>query len=1164
MSTANIAKSKLVPDSIRIAPYYVNWDEDKNHMAVLYRPGYAVQASELTQMQLILQNQIERFGNHIFKNGSKILGGSISIDKSAKHINLQTQYAGTDIVASSYVANTITHSSGNTYVQAYVIGSAEATANDSPVIVVKYITGNEFENSTTIKTNSNVYANIATTNSSGYCTAISISEGIFYVNGYFVKVPEQTLVVDKFSTQANARIGLEYSNDIIDSSQDTDLLDPAQEASNYQAPGANRLQINFDLAYRSLTSEDDDNFVEFMRIENGILKSEIVYPQYSALGDTLARRTYDESGNYTVRPFLLNVFEHPTDDASLDFRIDPGKAYINGYETETISQQSITVPRARANSSLVNNYDIPMNYGNYIIVGDLKANLDMASGSIADIHCVPYQFANTTSNTGYTSTKIGTGHIKYISFEGGSNTTNANTRTYRVGLFDTAFANLTSNVSAATANGFLIYDPTFKFSANANAYNGATLRIIPSTGGAAVAETLVISAYGGNAAFKTINTATSFVNTPNNAFQFSIDYDFKMAESLIVNGFSAGAPTRGLTVNLTTDSKSANALIGLANGDAYLKESTLTSLVFPFPQSFIKAGSITDQSFQYIKKIAVTFTGGTTTATLATYPAETFNGGGGTGTSSAALSNFIVIDDTTGRVIEMSTIGITLGVATFTAKDSSQAGAATVYAVINLNSGQNVLAKSKTLTTGNTSHLVLSSSNGSFVTGSTNTTVYLVPGQAVIQTPSRVPDTDMSLYVSDVKSVTKIYDLAGAAIPAAGSSLSGYTDVTSKYSIDNGQRDTHYDHASIRLKSRVTAPQGPLIVCFDWYDHLAGGTSDGLGYFSVDSYPNVANTAGYAAIPTFTKSDGTVLQLRDTIDFRPKRQNASNTSPNYTVQGLRIPVPNQNFSADYQYYLGRRDYLVISPNQSNPFNLIQGEPGLYPQWPRLQNDSMVLYKIYLEPYTLGTANARLEFVENKRYTMTDIGTLEDRIENLEYYNTLTLLEKSVTDLSITDSDGLERSKYGVLVDNFSTYGSGDIDNPDYSVAIDKIYGAILPRQVTTESKLYVANETNTSSLGEISTLSYTKEACVSQLYATKWVNVQPYLFADFIGTVYMDPPADNWIDTIQAPDVIINSGAVNADLLANNSTNSNRSNTRNNAFTTTHNAHLVHFGTRKV
>ena len=48
-----------------VDPYYDDFDEDKKFLRVLFKPGYAVQARELTQLQSILQKQVERFGNQI-------------------------------------------------------------------------------------------------------------------------------------------------------------------------------------------------------------------------------------------------------------------------------------------------------------------------------------------------------------------------------------------------------------------------------------------------------------------------------------------------------------------------------------------------------------------------------------------------------------------------------------------------------------------------------------------------------------------------------------------------------------------------------------------------------------------------------------------------------------------------------------------------------------------------------------------------------------------------------------------------------------------------------------------------------------------------------------------------------------------------------------------
>ena len=55
--------------NFNVDPYYDDFDEDKKFLRVLFKPGYAVQARELTQAQTIVQKQIERFGNHIFKIG---------------------------------------------------------------------------------------------------------------------------------------------------------------------------------------------------------------------------------------------------------------------------------------------------------------------------------------------------------------------------------------------------------------------------------------------------------------------------------------------------------------------------------------------------------------------------------------------------------------------------------------------------------------------------------------------------------------------------------------------------------------------------------------------------------------------------------------------------------------------------------------------------------------------------------------------------------------------------------------------------------------------------------------------------------------------------------------------------------------------------------------
>ena len=66
--------------NLNINPYYDDFDKAKNFYKVLFRPGHPVQARELTGLQSILQNQVESFGKHIFKEGSMVIPGGVEYD----------------------------------------------------------------------------------------------------------------------------------------------------------------------------------------------------------------------------------------------------------------------------------------------------------------------------------------------------------------------------------------------------------------------------------------------------------------------------------------------------------------------------------------------------------------------------------------------------------------------------------------------------------------------------------------------------------------------------------------------------------------------------------------------------------------------------------------------------------------------------------------------------------------------------------------------------------------------------------------------------------------------------------------------------------------------------------------------------------------------------
>lgn len=1161
--TANIANTNVVPAGTVGSPYYDDYNEGNYYHRILFRPGYAVQARELTQMQTIAQNQVERFGRSIYQNGSLVSGGQISMDY-ARTINLQPQYSGTDINVSSFLGKTIAYSSTNTYIQAVVVGTSSATTSDPPSITVKYITGNEFGTGDTIMVpNTTTFATIASSNPFANGTIASVNDGVFFFNGYFVKAPGQTVIVDKYTRNANARVGLQLSDGIITEDSDSSLLDPAQESSNYQAPGASRYQILLNLSTRSLTSTDDSKFSELLRIENGVIKKKVIYPQYSALEDTLARRTFDESGSYTVRPFRISIGDSTVGSASsYSAVLDPGKAYVFGYEFETISQTPIEIPRARTTANVLN-YNLNTSYGNFLFVGDGRGFIDHSSAEVVDLHCVSHISvsnvatpATTPPGAHYRSTRIGTGRVRMMTYDSAANTANQATRVYRMYLFDTQFSNLTSNISnLVSPTQITLYDPNGSnvFSSTSNAYVGATLRL---TSGPGSPQQALISRYEvdtttgtKNVYTRTALSTTSSLLAPNNLTRIVIEFDAKDIESIVIpTSGNTGANSTWTKYNVTNSNK--------VGEDTYFQESTDSSLVFPLPQQFIKETSLVTPLYPsyYYRKVfsGVAFSDGAVSISVDNIT-ERFAASVGTisGSSSTALTNFTVFVTAAGGtraigdIVELNSITISSPsnqTAQFnTGRGVGDSFTATIVATVQIvggATGTEAGQKSKERIVGNTSTFNQSGiSNGSFTrtytepltnfTSTSNTTVYLRSGHVVIQDPFKIPQLSQSLYISDVAKINVIYDLAGAGFPAAGSSLTGYTNITNRFNFDNGQRDTHYGHASISLKPSVSPPTGNLVVCLDWYDHKAGPQSaSGLGYFSVDSYPDA-----YADISSYKQGDGLEFNLRDCIDFRPRIQNAQNTAVTYSYQGLRLSIPTDNFyTRQYSYYLARRDKLVLTKDRR--FKLVQGIPSANPQEPGDITDSMVLYKLYTPPYTLYPSNVSVEYVENKRYTMRDIGSLETRISNLEYYTTLSLLEKNATDISITDDLGLSRAKYGIIVDSFTGHSIGDVTNLDYDCSMDITSGGMTARNLAKASKLYYSSNSGASVASQVATMNYTEETFVSQGFATKTENLQPYMFATYAGTISMWPDNDIWIDTVTAPAVVINPSGQNDNLVS--------------------------------
>ena len=130
------------------------------------------------------------------------------------------------------------------------------------------------------------------------------SSGIYFMRGSFVNVNDELLILDQYTNNPTYRIGFNVNEQIVTSDADETLTDNSQGYNNFAAPGADRFKILPTLTKKLVTDLDNTNFIQIAEVNNGILRETKSTTQYSFISDELARRTYDESGDYYVKAFF--------------------------------------------------------------------------------------------------------------------------------------------------------------------------------------------------------------------------------------------------------------------------------------------------------------------------------------------------------------------------------------------------------------------------------------------------------------------------------------------------------------------------------------------------------------------------------------------------------------------------------------------------------------------------------------------------------------------------------------------------------------------------------------------------------------------------------------------------------------------------------------------
>lgn len=328
-------------------------------------------------------------------------------------------------------------------------------------------------------------------------------------------------------------------------------------------------------------------------------------------------------------------------------------------------------------------------------------------------------------------------------------------------------------------------------------------------------------------------------------------------------------------------------------------------------------------------------------------------------------------------------------------------------------------------------------------------------------------------------------------------------DITGLFTIDNGQRDSWYENGRLVVKS------GDLItrtvkVTYKYFAHSAGD------YFTVDSYAGLTRQT----IPSYKGQN-----LADYIDFRPLKNSADDFTA-ATVFG-EILKPGDTIRADITYYLPRRDILVV--NAEGNFQTIRGIPSLEPVVPDTPPDAMKLYELYIPAYTEKTSDVLVKLVDNRRYTMRDIGKLETRINNLEYYTTLTALETNTNKTEVLDPvTGNNRFKNGFAVDGFTDFRLADVEHPEWGASLDLNGKKLKSSFAQNEVGFTLGTATNAIKPSSVWMKPYTHQKVVDQPYATTTININPYAVFTWTGNIALTPDRDFWKDVVYAQPIIIN------------------------------------------
>lgn len=1052
-------------------PYYDDFNPDRNFLRIVFNPGRAVQARELTQLQTILQNQVASMAGHFFKNDSIIIGAKISTNPTKPGVTIHNKTVANrvtgdlsgdpltsliqvkDLVGKRFVNSDPTVIGGPAPTKSLKITQAILDQSDTSKIHLYFTfagptpTENElfFDSAT-----GSVVVKCAT----NFFNAISArcEPGIVWRNGHFISVIEQEIIVGNDQT-LTYNIGFRFDEKVVTESDrfyGNELKDPANGFYNFNAPGAHRYQVipvlDFYMAKDFGLKSDafKASFTTYFAIDDGKIIFDQRDTQYAKILDLLASRTFDESGNYVVENFKLTSVDSP--ENTLTYSMSPGKAYVLGYEIKKIISERLVVPRARVTQTLNSTYARAEEHF-YFVVKPGPRGLDMlGQPNITDrptVQCYSKALGTEALDAGYIGTcrveslvRVGTEWRLYVSEFGSIRNHLKSVKSIRQTITGSPFS----------TNGFNVFTIPDTNVTSASVQGLRRNAVSGSSDGLGSVSGARVSA-----------TGTQYLTSVFRGDQFPFVYPVKGA-TFLRNVFPGESSFDSAAVRQVTF-----ATIG-----AGIVEATITA---ENDRIRFQAGNVQLVAFQ----------------------TPVFGG-----SLAVPLSGDVNVSVNTS--VSPHQITITIDGASGTAIEAAANKTARVYLTEQL-----VEAAPRQKSLARSVEQVSVPFNLSLVTDRYWFTLSREDGYRL---------TRVRIITNSIGGQPKVLT----------------EEEMKKVKFDDGQRDTYYDKVRVSNLRTALSPflansSATTQVEFT-YEYFEHSNAEHQHYFSVNSYPFAETQLG--SIPTYkSSSNGRVYDLVNCVDFRVKKTELG--------AGKKLIVPESFFDTDAEIYLPRIDKVSLS--STGEFIVTEGIPSQEPEAPNDVSSAMTLYVIQVNPYTKDRRDIKIVPMDHRRYTMRDIGKLEKRIERLEYYTAMSLLEQSAANLTIIDSaSGFDKFKSGIFADPFNNHALGDTTNEEYRCAVFPYEGGITCPHRTDSVELsterpegWTSDWFAPSSVAfwrDLVTLTPTDQVVMAEnRYASNGLNVNPYLFYVWNGLVTLTPAIDTWFDTVYSPEVNVESGS---------------------------------------